>query len=81
MLPLVHQKNSVNIKDVETEEVLEYWVVDDMFKFDNIGFCNDVETTKFLICADCEKGPLGFQIVNESNCYLALSRVKHLKKE
>lgn len=67
------------MKDVETEEISEYWVVNDMFVFENIGFSNQVENTKYLICADCEKGPFGYQIVSEKNCYIALSRVKHVE--
>ncbi|KAL5279116.1 mdt-9 family protein [Megaselia abdita] len=78
-LPLIHQKNSVDIKDVETEEISEYWVVNDMLTFENIGFSNQVENTKFLTCADCEKGPVGFNIASEKNCYIALSRVKHVE--
>uniref|UniRef100_T1H5S0 Guanine nucleotide exchange factor MSS4-like protein n=1 Tax=Megaselia scalaris TaxID=36166 RepID=T1H5S0_MEGSC len=65
------------IKDVETEEISEFWVVNDMFTFENIGFSNQVDNVKYLTCADCEKGPVGFNIASEKNCYIALSRVKH----
>lgn len=63
----------------ETGETLKkYWKVDDMFEFENLGFTNTVETIKYLICADCEIGPIGWHDINDKKAfYIALDRVKH----
>jgi predicted alpha/beta-fold hydrolase len=53
-LPLIHQKNTKALNEIEFEKFQDFWIVDDMFTFENIGFSNTVEQTKFLICADCE---------------------------
>lgn len=50
---------------------MKRWVIEDSdpFKFDNIGFCKTTELRqglKYLCCADCEVGPLGFQELNET---------------
>ena len=44
----------------EKETVKVMVMVDDMFLFDNLGFTNTVNTTKYLSCADCDVGPLGY---------------------
>ena len=32
-----------------------------MFDFDNVGFSRTVEDgVKYLVCADCEMGPIGY---------------------
>ncbi|KAG7163358.1 guanine nucleotide exchange factor MSS4 homolog [Homarus americanus] len=60
-----------------TEDLSEWWVVDDMFTFDNIGFSHSVGTTKYLVCADCERGPVGWHDNTTRKSYVALARVKH----
>jgi len=44
----------------------EFWLVKDMFKFENIGFLKTVENVKFMSCADCEKEILGVHVTNET---------------
>lgn len=70
------------VGDVETdkdkEDVADYWMVDDMFIFENIGFSNTVDNMKYLICADCDMGPVGWHDLTEKKSYIALCRVKHL---
>ena len=62
-------------KDAGEEQIDSWWLVDDMFTFDNIGFRFDLIIDqslrvcdfskaatgglKYLTCADCEIGPLG----------------------
>lgn len=60
-LPLMHQKkdDSRNLEELETQNYIEYWIIEDMFTFENIGFSNSVGDYKYLICADCEMGPIG----------------------
>lgn len=60
-----------------TEDLGEWWVVDDMFTFDNIGFSHTVGSTKYLVCADCERGPVGWHDNTTKKSYVALARVKH----
>ncbi|XP_065075772.1 guanine nucleotide exchange factor MSS4 homolog [Ochlerotatus camptorhynchus] len=59
------------------EKLKHFWVVSDMFTFENIGFSHTVDKTKYLICADCEIGPVGYHDLQTKRCYIALQRVKH----
>uniref|UniRef100_A0A0K8TLE5 Putative guanine nucleotide exchange factor n=1 Tax=Tabanus bromius TaxID=304241 RepID=A0A0K8TLE5_TABBR len=79
-LPLMHQKNTKTIEEVETETLKDFWIVDDMFTFENIGFSNTVQNTKFLTCADCDMGPVGYHNLSTKKSYIALKRVKHVPK-
>ena len=54
------EKDSAGVK----ETVKNFFRVEDMFMFDNLGFTNTVNTTKFLSCADCDLGPIGFHDLN-----------------
>lgn len=76
-LPLMHQKNSKSIDDLESEVFKDYWVVLDMFHFENIGFSNTIGNYKYLICADCEMGPIGYHDLSTKKNFVALQRVKH----
>lgn len=77
-LPLMHQKTKAPQADIETEALTHYWQVDDMFTFENIGFSHTLKNCKYLICADCEMGPVGYHDVTTKCCYIALKRVKHV---
>lgn len=62
----------------EGETLGDFWMVEDMFIFENVGFCNTVENMKYLICADCEVGPVGYHdIRNKKEFYIAHDRVKY----
>lgn len=69
------------LKKDEFPETAEYWKVYDTMSFENIGFSKlDNEGRKYLLCADCELGPLGCQGVDEDGkvCfYLAAHRVRY----
>jgi hypothetical protein len=49
-----------------------------MMKFENIGFCNTIDGIKYLSCADCDLGPLGYHdTTKEPKLYhIATDRVK-----
>ncbi|KAI8577690.1 hypothetical protein K450DRAFT_250408 [Umbelopsis ramanniana AG] len=48
-----------------------FWHVGDMMDFDNVGFSKTVGDTKFLSCADCDVGPLGYHnIAHQPKEYL-----------
>jgi len=59
----------------QKEAVNQFYRVEDMFDFDNVGFTNTVDTTKFLSCADCDVGPLGYHNLSTKKSFVALSRV------
>ena len=75
-LPFMHKKSSSQKPD-DGEMINNFWLVSgDMFTFENIGFSNTVGSTKFLICADCEVGPVGWHDVqNQQAFYVARDRV------
>lgn len=62
---------------LEKEMLSQYWTVKDKFTFENIGFSNTVSGLKYLICADCEIGPIGWFDPISQLCYVSVSRVKY----
>uniref|UniRef100_A0A023F808 Putative guanine nucleotide exchange factor n=1 Tax=Triatoma infestans TaxID=30076 RepID=A0A023F808_TRIIF len=74
-LPHMHYKADGNPN--EAEEISDYWAVHDMYIFENIGFSKTVDNFKYLICADCEMGPIGWFDIPSKESFVALSRVKH----
>ncbi|KRT80976.1 hypothetical protein AMK59_5037 [Oryctes borbonicus] len=74
-LPLMSQKK--NDGNIETETVSTFWIVNDMFTFQNVGFSHTIEDKKYLTCADCEAGPIGYHDLSQKKSYVALSRVIH----
>lgn len=73
----MHQKHSKDAQNIETELHRHFWVVNDMFTFENIGFSNTIGNRKFLTCADCDMGPVGYHDIDNKKCYIALKRVRH----
>lgn len=61
------------IKNDETKK--EYYLVKDMFFFENIGFSHQVDNYKYLSCADCDTGPLGWFDPSTKESFLAFSRI------
>lgn len=76
---LPHMKKKSDTQKADDGETLnEFWLVDNMFTFDNVGFSKNVGTYKFLICADCEVGPIGWHdTTHAAEFYVALDRVAH----
>jgi len=60
----------------EKETIMEWFVVDDIFKFENMGFSHTVGNIKYLSCADCECGPLGWSDLETKINYVAISRIR-----
>ena len=70
------KKNKAQPSDGEV--LHDFWLVIDMFTFDNVGFTNTVDSIKYLICADCEIGPIGWHNISDKSAfYVAVERVKH----
>ena len=72
------KKKSEDQRPEDGETLYDFWLVNGMFTFENVGFSNTVGNLKYLVCADCEVGPIGIQDTNEPDAmYVALERVKH----
>lgn len=65
-----------NAPEVETDTIHEWFLVDDMFTFDNVGVSHLVDNKKYLTCADCEYGPIGWMDITNQRSYVALPRVR-----
>ncbi|XP_054258736.1 guanine nucleotide exchange factor MSS4 [Macrosteles quadrilineatus] len=76
-LPNIVSKKVLQEGETDEEVLKEYWQIDNMYNFENIGYTNTVDGKKFLICADCELGPLGWQDLETKSSYLAVRRVKY----
>nr|XP_016930180.1 guanine nucleotide exchange factor MSS4 homolog [Drosophila suzukii] len=76
-VPLMMQKQDKTADNLNSEPLKDFWLVKDMMSFENIGFSNTVDGRKFLVCADCERGPVGYHDLSTRHCYLALKRVVH----
>lgn len=68
-VPLMYQKRTEE-PTVETEKLSSWWLVRNMFDFENVGFTNSHMGMKFLACADCEIGPVG--LVDPTDSKLSL---------
>ncbi|ALC38906.1 CG7787 [Drosophila busckii] len=76
-VPLMMQKQDRGADALNTETLSHFWMIADMMTFENIGFSHTVDGRKFLVCADCERGPVGYHEISSKRCYLALERVVH----
>lgn len=60
------------------DNLTNFWLIQNMLDFENLGFSKTVESIKFLICADCEIGPLGWHNLQAPNeFYISCERVKY----
>jgi hypothetical protein len=77
-LPSMRLKSDSHATGDDGETLTDFWLVDNMYTFENVGFSNTVGTIKYLICADCEIGPIGWHdIQDKAAFFVALQRVKH----
>ncbi|NXX83261.1 MSS4 factor, partial [Urocolius indicus] len=78
LLPVMRKKAAAAAAGGGGELLREHWLVRDMFSFENVGFTRDVGNVKFLVCADCEAGPIGWHCLDDKDSfYVALERVAH----
>ncbi|NWZ22680.1 MSS4 factor, partial [Asarcornis scutulata] len=78
LLPAMKKKAVAAAAASSGDVVREHWLVRDMFSFENVGFTRDVGNVKFLVCADCEAGPIGWHCLDDKDSfYVALERVAH----
>ncbi|XP_020498065.1 guanine nucleotide exchange factor MSS4 [Labrus bergylta] len=80
-LPSMRKKSGLSSTaegSVDGDTLTAHWFVDDMYTFENVGFTKDVGRIKYLICADCEIGPIGWHCLDDKKSfYVAVERVKH----
>ncbi|VDO53013.1 unnamed protein product [Haemonchus placei] len=74
VLPLCRQQKDV---DTQKEAVSGFWTVRDMYDFENVGFTNSVDGMKYLTCADCEYGPIGFLEPEAKLHYVSSTRITY----
>ncbi|XP_053618446.1 guanine nucleotide exchange factor MSS4 homolog [Plodia interpunctella] len=74
-LPLMQQDVNRKEGEIQKEMVKEYFHVENMYMFENIGFTHQVDSYKYLTCADCDAGPVGYFEIDSKQSYVALSRV------
>ncbi|NXJ99135.1 MSS4 factor, partial [Corythaixoides concolor] len=78
LLPPMTKKAAAAAGSGGGDVVREHWLVRDMFSFENVGITRDVGNVKFLVCADCEAGPIGWHCLDDKESfYVALERVAH----
>lgn len=79
-LPSMKKKKALSESEgpEDGDKLTAHWFVDDMYTFENVGFTNDVGRIKYLICADCEIGPIGWHCLDDKKSfYVAVERVNH----
>ncbi|KAK0145523.1 Guanine nucleotide exchange factor MSS4 [Merluccius polli] len=79
-LPSMKKKRALSTSEgpMDGDNLTAHWLVDDMYTFENVGFTNDVGRIKYLICADCEIGPIGWHCLDDKKSfYVAVERVNH----
>ncbi|XP_041051827.1 guanine nucleotide exchange factor MSS4 [Carcharodon carcharias] len=79
-LPSMRQRVALGTEEssVKGDMLQEHWFVDDMYTFENVGFTKNVNNIKYLVCADCEIGPIGWHCLDDKKSfYVALDRVQH----
>lgn len=77
LLPSMTVKAKQQGDEISVDKICDYWRVDNIFTFENIGFSNTVDNVKYLTCADCEIGPIGWHNISNEKSYVALARVLH----
>lgn len=71
------QQDTRKDAEVQNEKVNEFYHVENMYTFENIGFTHTVDNYKYLSCADCDAGPVGYYDLNTKQSFVALSRINH----
>ncbi|XP_031562012.1 guanine nucleotide exchange factor MSS4-like [Actinia tenebrosa] len=77
-LPNMHQKTELCVENPEGLTLTKHWMVENMMTFENVGFSKTVNSIKYLTCADCEIGPIGWHDIQDRKLsYVSLERVNY----
>lgn len=75
---MIKQTKANPVSEPDTENLSRFWVVDDIYTFENVGFSHTVGNNKYLTCADCEAGPIGYHDISSKISYVSFSRVEYM---
>ena len=79
---LADHKDSLPMSSTEHDrtEFVGWINVKDHFDFWNVGFSRNTRTNteKYLVCADCERGPFGVQYLDSGKIYVAVDCLKQV---
>ena len=74
----MEKKEEMSADKPKGESLQDHWMVRDMYTFENVGFSKTVSSIKYLACADCEIGPIGWHDTRDkTRFYISLNRVQH----
>ena len=78
-LPHMKKKDAAGNENTGAGETInKFWQIEDMMTFENVGFLRTVDNIKYLICADCEVGPIGYHVIDEPKLFfVAIDRVQY----
>ncbi|XP_015116155.1 guanine nucleotide exchange factor MSS4 homolog [Diachasma alloeum] len=77
---LPHMRSKGDEGEEKVEKLKDYWLIEDMYMFENVSVTKTVGNVKYLACADCEIGPIGYVDQSTKMFYVALSRVIYKDK-
>ncbi|KAI8089421.1 Mss4-like protein [Halteromyces radiatus] len=58
--------SDASVNQEKDKEETRFWLLGDMMDFDNVGFSKTIGTVKYLSCADCDLGPIGYHDTSAS---------------
>jgi len=65
-------------KESGEREESDWWQVNDIWDFANVGFSHSVSGKKYLTCAACEQGVLGVHMAPGGRILVAATRVNYV---
>ncbi|KAI7901714.1 putative guanine nucleotide exchange factor mss4 [Cokeromyces recurvatus] len=63
---------------LNADDDTHFWHVSNMMDFENVGFSTTMGTTKYLSCADCDLGPIGYHdTTNPKEFVVSIKRARY----
>ncbi|KAI9305994.1 Mss4-like protein [Cunninghamella echinulata] len=59
-IPETTLPENITLDQEGDKDETQFWQLGDMMDFDNVGFSKTIGTVKYLSCADCDLGPIGY---------------------
>ena len=64
--------------DLPQDSDTHFWHMTSMMDFENVGFSTTVGTIKYLSCADCDLGPIGYHdTTNPREFVVSIQRARY----
>lgn len=76
-IPTIKKVDPSDSSVTPQEKLDKCWLIDSIYTFENMGFSHTVDKAKYLACAECESGPLGWMDINTDKSYLCFERVSY----